>query len=66
MDINAIKIEPTINLNFDKSQHQPKKIGIINKGKSNKFIDNKFSGLDVGIQDEGENTLAVGNVFEEN
>jgi len=40
-----------------------KSIGILNKGINNKFIDNKFSSLDIGIQDEGENTLASGNKF---
>ncbi len=48
------------------SLRQPKvSIGILNQGRNNKFIDNTFEGLDVGIQDEGENTLAVGNSFTE-
>ncbi len=42
---------------------QNKKIGILNKGKNSAFIDNSFVGLDVGIQDEGEGTLASGNEF---
>ena len=42
-----------------------KKIGILNKGRNNGFIDNRFFGLDVGIQDEGENTSASGNKFDE-
>jgi hypothetical protein len=42
---------------------QNKKIGILNKGKNNTFIDNSFEGLDVGIQDEGDGTLASGNKF---
>ena len=41
-----------------------KTIGILNKGKDNKFINNEFTGLDIGIQDEGENTLAVDNKFD--
>lgn len=36
-------------------------IGILNKGKNNVFIKNRFSGLDVGIQDEGENSTALEN-----
>ncbi len=40
-----------------------KTIGIFNKGKNGTFIDNVFSGLDIGIQDEGENTFASGNKF---
>lgn len=40
-----------------------KKIGILNKGKNNQFKDNVFDGLDVGIQDEGEATMASGNAF---
>ncbi len=40
-----------------------KKVGIFNKGKGSRFIDNTFVGLDVGIQDEGRNTLAKGNQF---
>lgn len=39
------------------------KIGILNTGKNNTFIDNTFANLDVGIQDEGEGTLAKGNKF---
>lgn len=41
----------------------PKRIGILNKGKNNVFINNKFVGLDVGIQDDGEDTTAKGNDF---
>jgi len=40
-----------------------KTIGILNKGRFNKFINNKFFGLDIGIQDEGEETFASGNKF---
>lgn len=38
-------------------------IGILNRGKNNTFVNNTFSGLRVGIQDEGENTFAEGNKF---
>jgi hypothetical protein len=38
-------------------------VGILNQGKNNRFINNTFEGLDVGIQDEGENTVARGNQF---
>ena len=38
-------------------------IGILNRGKNNRFINNTFEGLGIGIQDEGENTLAQGNKF---
>lgn len=38
-------------------------VAILNKGKDNKFLDNTFEGFDVGIQDEGEGTLAKGNKF---
>lgn len=40
-----------------------KKIGILNKGKSNQFIGNQFNGYDIGIQDEGEKTVAKDNKF---
>lgn len=40
-----------------------KKIGILNKGKDNKSINNSFENFDVGIQDEGEGTVAKGNKF---
>lgn len=46
-----------------KDMEEKKSIGILNKGKNNKFIDNSFVGLDVGIQDEGEETYASGNKF---
>lgn len=38
-------------------------IGIVNKGKDNVFDSNTFSGLDVGILDEGQGTKALGNQF---
>lgn len=49
---------------IEDSLKEPKvSVGILNRGKNNKFINNTFQNLDVGIQDEGENTLAVGNQF---
>ncbi len=45
------------------NQSQSKRIGILNKGKHNRFINNDFNGMDIGIQDEGEHTVAVGNRF---
>jgi len=44
-----------------KLPHQ--KIGILNKGKNNRFINNTFKNLDIGIKDEGEDTKAKGNKF---
>lgn len=43
-----------------------KKIGILNKGKNTKIINNEFFGMDIGIQDEGSNTLNSGNKFNHN
>ena len=40
-----------------------KRIGILNQGKNNKFINNTFENFDIGIKDEGENSLAKGNEF---
>ncbi|MDP3980889.1 MAG: hypothetical protein Q8Q33_05690 [Chlamydiota bacterium] len=45
------------------SNNKKKRIGILNKGKNNQFISNTFENLDIGIQDEGENTIAKGNKF---
>ncbi|OGE15943.1 hypothetical protein A2495_01280 [Candidatus Curtissbacteria bacterium RIFOXYC12_FULL_41_11] len=56
-DVNAIKIEPKINLRLGKK----KRVGILNKGKNNTFINNTFEDLDVAIQDEGADTFAAGN-----
>ena len=51
--------------NIGSSNDQPRtKVGILNRGKKNKFINNKFVGLDVGIDDQGEDTEAAGNKFE--
>ena len=57
IDFNAVKIEPEIKINFGAKQ----RIAMLNKGKRNKLIGNTISGYDIGIQDEGEDTLAVGN-----
>ena len=66
--MNNVKIEPHLHLSFgkkeDRTQRKNGSVGILNKGKNNKFINNRFSNLDVGIQDEGTNTHAEGNEFE--
>lgn len=54
-DFNAIKVEPKVNVKFGAKKKRT--VGILNKGRGNRFIKNRFSDLDVGIQDEGENTL---------
>ena len=59
VDFNAIK-----NLNLNVKLGNNKRVGILNKGRDNKFINNTFQNLDVGIQDEGEKTIATGNKFE--
>lgn len=41
-----------------------KTIGILNRGRCNSYFRNTFSGMDIGIQDEGEHTFAAGNEFE--
>jgi len=51
-----------IKLNIGRKRKES--IGILNKGKDNRFINNKFSGLDVGIKDEGKSTEARNNKFE--
>lgn len=45
------------------NEEERKRIGILNKGCSNKFINNTFEGCDIGIQDEGRGTIAEGNRF---
>ncbi|MDO8335551.1 MAG: hypothetical protein Q7T74_02070 [Candidatus Saccharibacteria bacterium] len=40
-----------------------KRVGIVNSGKNNIFTSNSFSGLDVGIDDRGQNTKADSNSF---
>ena len=57
-DINAVKIEPKLAINFSKRK---KRVGIWNKGQNNKFINNKIGGFDIGIKDEGKDTLAKDN-----
>ncbi len=67
-DMNNVKIEPHFNLSFGKKEdHTQRKngsVGILNRGRNNKFINNRFSNLDVGIQDEGTSTVVEGNEFE--
>ncbi|MDP2585650.1 MAG: hypothetical protein Q8P29_02100 [Candidatus Levybacteria bacterium] len=58
-DINGVKVAPNINIKLGNN----KRIGILNKGHDNKFINNTFQNLDVGIQDEGKDTTAAGNKF---
>ncbi|OGH04558.1 MAG: hypothetical protein A2W22_04810 [Candidatus Levybacteria bacterium RBG_16_35_11] len=57
LDANLLKIEPKLEIKLGNS----KRVGILNRGRNTKIINNTFSDLDTGIQDEGENTLAVGN-----
>ncbi|OGH16034.1 MAG: hypothetical protein A3C30_00745 [Candidatus Levybacteria bacterium RIFCSPHIGHO2_02_FULL_40_18] len=61
IDYNLIKIDPKINVVLGRDTR--KRVGILNKGKNNKFIDCAFEGLDIAIQDEGENTVALKNVI---
>lgn len=60
LDFNAVKLEPKLKISFGRRKDS-KRIGILNKGKGNKIINNQFSDLDVAIQDEGEDTLAKDN-----
>lgn len=68
-DFNNVKIEPHLNINIGKSNlgQSPvgagKSIGILNRGKRNRILNNTFSGLDIGVQDEGEDTESEGNKF---
>lgn len=39
------------------SQPKGKRVGVLNSGRNNSFINCSFRGLDIGIQDEGFNTL---------
>ena len=59
VDINLIKVSPNLNVKLGNQ----KRVGILNQGKNNKFISNSFEGLDVGIDDQGEGTLAEDNKF---
>ena len=67
-DINNIKIEPHLNIAFSRKQgdsvNAGKRIGILNRGRNTRIIDNKFSDLDIAIQDEGQDTVAKGNRVE--
>ncbi|MFA7315931.1 MAG: hypothetical protein WC059_03995 [Candidatus Paceibacterota bacterium] len=47
----------------DEKERTSKKVGILNTGKNNTFIGNVFHGHDLGIQDEGEGTIAKLNKF---
>jgi len=40
-----------------------KKVGILNEGENNQFINNTFIGMDIGIRDKGKKTKAKGNKF---
>ena len=69
-DFNNIKVEPHLNITINRSPQEnnpagrTRRIGIWNKGKGNKFYNNRFIGLDTGILDEGKDTEAEGNKFE--
>lgn len=52
-----------LKIKFSIGRKKKESIGILNKGKNNKFLNSEFSGLDIGIKDEGENTEARGNKF---
>lgn len=57
-DLNAVKLEPKLQIDLG---GRKRKVGILNRGKGTRIINNQFSGLDVAIQNEGENTLAQDN-----
>lgn len=60
-DMDTYVIEP------DKEAAQTGPVGILNKGKNNTFVENVFGNkLQVGIQNEGTGTIAVGNKFLQN
>lgn len=59
-DTNGIKIEPKVQINIGKKSGNGR-IGILNKGKGTKIINNEFFNLDTAIQNEGEDMLAKGN-----
>lgn len=59
IDINLIKVSPNLNVKLGNQ----KRVGILNKGRNNKYISNSFESLDVGIDDQGKNTLAEDNKF---
>lgn len=50
IDYNLIKLSPNINLKLGSKN----KVGILNRGINNKFIDNTFENLDIAILDAGK------------
>ena len=57
---------PEGHFHYHAAPNQPRRgktIGILNRGRNGTFKNNSFRGLDVGIQDEGEGTVAEGNDF---
>ncbi len=63
-DINNIKVEPHLNISLGiGKKDKGKTVGILNKGSDNKFINNTFDRLDIGIEDHGKNTTAKDNKF---
>lgn len=56
-DPTLVKVSPSFSIRFGKQQ----RIGILNKGKKSTIVDCEFENLDIAIQDEGENTLSIGN-----
>lgn len=64
INFNIIKkLKLVFNIGKEKKKQS---IGILNKGKNNTYINNRFKGRDIGIKDEGEGTNAVDNKFFEN
>lgn len=57
-------VDSTINKKImGANSNQTRSVGILNKGTNNRFFRNVFAGLNIGIQDEGENTEAKENIF---
>jgi len=46
-----------------KKGSQRKSTAILNNGKGNKFLNNSIVGFDVGIEDNGEDTIAERNII---
>ncbi len=59
-DFNIIK---NLFLKLSIGKKKKNSIGILNKGRDNKFINNKVDGFDIGMKDEGKNTEARNNKF---
>ncbi len=66
--VSSTEIDKAIENNFGpnlilegQNNQAGKSIGILAKGKGANLIKNTISGFDIGIQDEGEDTLAFGN-----